>query len=289
MKTLYFLVSIALFTALTHFSCESWSYPHCQLRIPDVHLSTGVNLNGYEILITADPLSALQGRKVWFDGMEAVTRFVEDFGLIVKVPDGVFGQVELKIENPDCPDILTFNFNVVDRSYFDNLETFSPPFPPEIIIPTVPSSLPTYLELAWLSADDPGYHLWFILSRDAMTGETTTFINPDSSFETATCACLRDYTISNLPYASNRIGGIVDPSHNNILIIIDRTPIGGDIEEFTGQFIDINQTVYADNRGYLNCPHPCPVYWFNPPTTGYMMLLTSRKTSKQLALFQLKI
>ncbi|HRI62238.1 MAG TPA: hypothetical protein PK228_21000, partial [Saprospiraceae bacterium] len=189
----------------------------------------------------------------------------------------------------ECPDILTFDFTIVELDYFNNLSTFSPPFPPQIIFPSISPIIPdvSMTKNAWLSPDYPGYMLWFTFAIDRETGELTTFINPDSSFEMATCPCLRDFAISNLPYSMNRIGGIVDYARNSILILIDRQPIDGDIEMFTGSFIDINKTIYANNLQPLNCPDPCQLSFLPLITTGHMMLLTSEKTGRQLVLFQL--
>ncbi len=279
---LYYTAAIALL-ALVHSACN----PDCNSLV-NVQSSTTLNPAGYEILITANPLSDLKGRKVFFGDVEARSVFHEGFGLVVEVPEGVSGNLEIKMEDPDCLDVQTIPFNVVDANFLLENMDYVPPTPPDIIIPVVPISFPSNVDNAWLSPDNPGYCLWFTMYEDIDTVAhdtvQTTLIDPDNSFEQATCGCLRDFSVSHLPYAMNRMGGIVDKANNIIEVYIDRTPIGGDIEHFSGKFIDIGQTPYTE-LDRLFCD-PCS-FTKQPVTTTHMMLLTSQKTGRQVVAYQL--
>jgi hypothetical protein len=294
MKTLSLAAAFALVLTLAHLACN----PDCE-SISNVGVSTTKIYDGYEIVIKGDPLDALIDRKVYFGNVFAEdTRFEPGVGLLVKVPVGISADYyQLKIEDPDCLDVIVVSdtFEVVQDGYFDNLGTYSPPIPPEIIIPDFPSSFPPTIDNAWLSPEDPGYCLWFIMHKDPITGKPTSVINSDSSFEQATCWCLRDFATSQLPYAMNRMSGVIEynevTKESRIHVFIDRTPIGGKLEEYTGQFIDINKTIYAAERGYVDCPDiacdMAPQELNDPPATGHLMLLTNVKTGKQLTAFQL--
>ena len=278
------LLPALAFMALLFYTCN----PDCD-SLQNVRISSNLNPEGYEVLITASPISALKGKKVGFGNQAATTRFVEDFGLIVKVPSGVSGATELKIEDPDCLDVFSFDFNVVDGSYFNSNIDFVPPASPEIVIPVPPISFPGNIDNAWLSPNNVGYCLWFTMFKDTIDGRPieSKLVDPDNSFEQATCACLRG---SSLPYANNYMGGIVDRENNIIDIYIDRTDVpGGDVEEFTGMFIPLSSTQYASNLGLLNCPVDCPFPLPMKETGDYMMLLTSKKTGRQVVAFQLKL
>lgn len=299
MRTLSLVAAIATLM-FTQLACN----PDCQ-SIQGVSVNTKDIYNGYQFVITANPLSSLEGRKVFIGDTPATSTFDSKMGLIVTVPDSdklKVGKWELRIEDPDCLDVYVIDdFQVREDGYFDNLQTFSPPIPPQIVLPTIPITFPASVDNAWLSPEDPGYCLWFIMYKEkkVVNGDTilvpTKLINPDSSFEQATCGCLRDFNTSNLPFAMNRMGGRIeyDPATKTSLIdvFIDRTPIGGDVEEFTGEFIDIDKTRYAQDRGTFDCKNVCPTppIGVNPPTTGHLMILTSKKTGKQLAAFQLQL
>ncbi len=279
MKQLRYYTAILMLLTFVQSSCN----PDC-MSLVNVQSSTTLNPVGYEILITANPISDLKGRKVFFGDVEAKSVFHEGFGLVVEVPAGVSGNLEIKIEDPDCLDVQTIPFNVIDDDYFFKNIDFVPPTPPDIIIPEIPIAFPSYVDNAWLSADNPGYCLWFKMHK--VNGEETSLVNPDSSFEQSTCWCEQDFNVSHLPYAMNRMGGVIDKESNFIHIFIDRTPIGGTIEEFSGMFIDLAATSYLNNLGTLNCPDPCFVSGAHPPTTGHMLLLTSKQTGRQVVAYQ---
>ncbi|MBP6812268.1 MAG: hypothetical protein KA138_12150 [Saprospiraceae bacterium] len=306
MKPVLFYTAAIALLALVHSACN----PDCNSLV-NVQSSTSLNPAGYEILITANPLSDLKGRKVFFGDVEARSVFHEGFGLVVEVPEGVSGNLEIKMEDPDCLDVQTIPFNVVDANFLLENMDYVPPTPPDIIIPVVPISFPSNVDNAWLSPDNPEYCLWFTMYKEfeylidtatnkpaldanglpikIVTGETT-LVDPHNSFEQATCGCLRDFSVSHLPYAMNRMGGIVDKTNNVIEIYIDRTPIGGDIEHFSGKFIEIEKTPYSSDLGVVTCPSnvpPCGPTNGYPKTSRHMMLLTSQTTGRQVVAFQL--
>src|SRR5690606_4358539 len=101
--------------------------PDCDSLTGD-NLSSTLNSRGYEVLISADPPSALQGRRIFFNDTEVESTFIDGNGLMVKVPDGLAGGVELRIEDPDCVDFLSFDYTVVGETFFqDNPNYVFPP------------------------------------------------------------------------------------------------------------------------------------------------------------------
>lgn len=296
MKALSFLAVIALLSVV-HFACN----PECQ-SLQGVKLSTNMTLENYEIYIDATPRESLKNRKVFFDEIFVPSVYNDSVGLIFKVPTGQ-NPKSVRIEDPDCLEVYTFPFQVVDANYFSTIENFVPPIPPEIVIPTINIPFPQSVDNAWLSPDEPEYCLWFTMYKDIKpNGDTvaTNLIDPGNSFEQATCCCKR--SDPNLPFAMNRMGGIVDVAGNRIEIYIDRTnQAGGDIEYFTGRFIDRQQVPqYANNTGKLTCPLGDPndpncaggntcvgqVDYSPQLTQNNMMLLTSQKTGRQIVVYQ---
>ena len=278
MKTLSALLAVVLL-AFIQPACN----PEC-VSLDNVRLSSDANPNGFEILITANPLDGLKNKKVLFGAVEAESAFHENLGLIVKIPEGVSGDVELKIEDPDCLDFIRVPFKVAGQSYFENNLNYVPPTPPVIVLPTIDINPPPFIDNAWLSPENPEYCLWFQMVVDSATGQPTKYLNPSKSVEQALCPCLRT---SDLPFARNRMFGIVDKEKNYIEITVDRTPIGGDYEKFSGRFINMAQVEHyaADLDTAINCYNQCPFDGTSGPL-GYMMLLTSQKTGRQLTVYQ---
>jgi hypothetical protein len=289
-KLTQLLLTISLFVLTLFLSCN----PECQ-SLQNVKISTSTLPSGHELKITSEPISSLRGKKVSFGGVEAATRFVDNFGLIVKVPAGVSGASQLQIESSDCLEVINYDFNVVNMDFFSSVANFSPPITPEIIIPQVPPFFPAFIDQAWLSPDFQNYCLWFgmnkIINPDSSKTETS-LIDPNGSFELSVCSCK-----DNEVYSTNPISGIVDKVNNNIHIFIDRTSKGGDIEEFTGVFIDKSKSPYSNFSTTFDCN--CPITgtppsgfptFDNAPLTAFneynMMLLTSVKTGRQLAVYQ---
>lgn len=280
MKTPKFLIAFAL-CCLAHMACN----PECE-SLQAVRLSSDANPAGFEILLTATPLSGLSNKKVSFGNVPAESRFVDDFGLIVKVPEGITGDVELKIEDPDCLDFIRVPFKVADANYFENNLNYVPPTPPFIVIPTININPPQFVNNAWLCPQDPDYCLWFqmVVDSTVFPYKPTKLLNPSKSAEQALCLCLRE---SDLPFAKNRMFGIVDKENNYIEITIDRTLKGGGYEKFTGRFIDIAQVEQyaAGLNTTVDCNGQC-TYAGDTGSQGYMMLLTSEKTGRQLTVYQ---
>jgi hypothetical protein len=223
---------------------------------------------------------------VSFGNTPAEAVFHEDVGLVVTVPADVDGDVELKIEDPDCLDFVAVPFTVEDTSYFLNNINYVPPTTPFIVIPTVNINPPSFVDKAWLCPQNPDYCLWFTMALDPDTLPTK-YIDPVNSFEQATCPCLRDYNLYGLLYAQNPMYGIVDKENNYIEITIDRTAVGAGFESYYGRFIDAEEEAHY-RKGYnqsVTCSGEC-TFPKNPASIGHMMLLTSKKTGRQLTVYQ---
>jgi len=80
MKQLRYYTAILMLLTFVQSSCN----PDC-MSLVNVQSSTTLNPVGYEILITANPISDLKGRKVFFGDVEAKSVFHEGFGLVVEV------------------------------------------------------------------------------------------------------------------------------------------------------------------------------------------------------------
>jgi hypothetical protein len=223
------------------------------------------NLPGYEIIIQADPLSSLRGgQKVFFNSIEVNTRFVNDFGLIATVPDGVQGISQLRIIDPDCEQVLDFDA-------LSDYPGFTIPSPPQIVIPVPPVVFPADITKAWISPQDGDYCLWFGSYQqyfiETAPGDTTFFdtnIIDENSWEFSTSQDPDAW------YHVNPVTGIVDTAANEIRITIDRTSKSLGKEEFIGKFVNI-----AD---------------IEPGLAGqgklHLMWLTSQKTGRQLLVFK---
>ncbi len=283
MKTILPLLAV-LATALVQLGCN----PNCR-SLQNLQISTNSVPDGYEFAIRATPMNSLLDRVITIGGIRVdPSGYHEDYGLAVKVPEGLSGPQTLRIEDPDCLDFYEIDLNVVDLNDFNTLETFVPPIPPTFIFPVTPPVFPGTINDAWLSPEDPGYCLWFtmLFTVDPATMDTTytNIIDPNNSFEQSTCPCLQT---SNLPYAQNHMSGFIDTvgGNNTIQVFIHRS---NGTERFSGMFIDMDETVYPNNLGLLNCPDPCLAQDVSIPGSGQMLLLTSQKTGKQVAAYQVK-
>ncbi|MEL6276169.1 MAG: hypothetical protein AAFU03_13800, partial [Bacteroidota bacterium] len=119
------------------------------------------------------------------------------------VPENTAEATEVRIEDGDCVDFANFGFTVVDEAFFVNNPQFVSPFPPNIVIPTIPPSFPPVLDQAWISPQNPDYCLWFVMVKDSIlaggpfadcvvdTGENpytvSTTLDPFCSKELSTC------------------------------------------------------------------------------------------------------
>lgn len=291
-------LSAALFVVLFFARCN----PDCS-SLQNVQVSQGPFRVGDQMLITATPVNSLEGKRVTMNGDEIKgnnLKFVPDVGLLARVPIDISTgtTVNLKIEDPDCSEIFEMDFGVVDPGYFEAFSTFTPPIPADYIIPDFSGGIfPPSIDNAWLSPNNASYCLWFTSRKDIVTlpnGKKDTLDRPildeSQSFEQSTCGCDRAFATSGLPYANNHISGVVDKDKNYIHIFIDRTPIGGEVEELSGKFINVAATPFADNTGTINCLGCAePPFAAKPPSLGFMMLLTSHKTGKQVVAYQLKL
>ena len=284
MKTIFPLLALMCF-ALSQFSCN----PNCR-SLENLHLSTKDVPDGYEFTIRATPMHALLDRVITIGGVRVdPSGYDDNYGLAVKVPAGLSGNQVVRIEDPDCLDFYELDLNVVTLDDYTSLENFVPPLPPTIIFPAVPPVYPGTINNAWLSPENPAYCLWFTMLKKVVNGDTvsTNIIDPNNSFEQATCSCLRT---SSLPYAQNFMSGYIDTigTNNVVRIYVHRS---NGTEEYRGMFIDLDKAGYTGNLGLLNCTRSTPIDTCSAqnvsiPGSGHMMLLTSQKTGKQLLAYQ---
>lgn len=262
--------------AFGFYSCN----PDCD-SVQRLKLSTDLNPAGYEVLVTANPISSLKGRRVYFGKAEVETKFNNDVGLIVTVPEGISGVTDLRVEDPDCVDFISMDFNVVEGDFFQNNTNFIFPPAPEIVIPTIPGVFPPTIENAWLSPVNSDYCLWFgpfqpyhfIVNGDTLFTDDT-FIVAAGSFELSACGNTNAY------YHNNPFYGIVNYQTGEISITIDRSSKGLGTEEFTGEFIDMQNTAYGQPT--------LEVCGSAKEKAGHMIMLTSKTNGRQLLVQQPK-
>lgn len=282
-KNLHYLAVIG-FSLLT---CN----PNCE-NITGVYFSEHPYIEEGEILIKASNPNTLQDRNVFFNEIRATeSRFEPDLGLIVKMPPNVKGEnVNLRIQDIDCADFVTFNLNVQSESFFIGNPDFIPPAPPLIIIPIPNPPLPPSINNAWISPNNTDYCIWFAVNPvpnspgsfiitptdrpDPVTGVMRKSL--ELSVEQAPCG-LAPRPETSL-YHQNPVYGMMNTNDNKIQFWIDRSSKGLGIEEFEGQFIDINQTPYNDE----NTPD-CGTWG---KTKLHMMMVTSKQTNRSLLLYQ---
>lgn len=268
MKRTYIMLFALVFS---FYSCN----PDCD-SVQGLKLSTDLNPAGYEVLITANPISSLKGRRVYFGKAEVETKFKNDVGLIVTVPEGISGITDLRVEDPDCVEFISMDFNVVGGDFFQDNTNFIFPPAPEIVIPTIPSVFPPTIENAWLSPVNSDYCLWFgpFQSYTFMGETTSTFIVAAGSFELSACGNTNNY------YHKNPFYGIVNYQTGEISITIDRSSKGLGTEEFTGEFIDMQNTAYGQPT--------LEVCGSAKEKAGHMIMLTSKTNGRQLLVQQPK-
>lgn len=265
-----------LINAFIHLQCNPDCTPLLGLQV-----LPAVGESGTEVLIKATPLESLisQDVEISFNSKPVTQKkFHPQLGLVVTVPDGVEGQADLVISNPDCSERLPFN--AVPASFFEANKSFIPPSIPQIFIPISPlPPFPPSLENAWLCPENTDYCIWFKFLKDPK-GKCTSSIDPTQSFEQSTC----NGGNAALLYNKNPIFGVVDKDKNLVHFWIDRTknPNGNlGTEEFIGSFININDTPYKPFE-QLGCS----------PAAGWkrernhMILATSTTTNRQLVIYQ---
>jgi hypothetical protein len=273
----YFSLFIICFCLL--FS-QSACNPDCQPLL-GLEVFPKVGMPGTEVLIKASPLEALiqNDLEISFGGELAVEKkFHPSLGLAVKIPAGVSGRTDLLISSPDCSERL--DFNAVESSFFEKNKGFIPPSVPQIFIPISPlPPFPPSLENAWLHPEKTDYCIWFKFLKDPK-GKCTTAIDPTQSFEQSTC----NGSNTALLYNKNPIFGIIDKDKNFVQFWIDRSKNANGnlgIEEFTGKFININDTPYKQWQT-LECT-PAPMW---KRERNHMILATSTTTGRQLVIYQ---
>ena len=247
---------------------------------------------GNEVLVrTSNPsfLNQLNGRTIFINNMELSpddVKFYPDFGLVVKTPSSVSGELNLTVEDFDCG-TLGVNLSMMNESFFIDNPNFITPTPPDIVIPSIPTIFPADITNAWISPQNPDYCLWFgpyktyEFEKDGeVLFEYSTNVVASGSFELSACGNTDAY------YHNNPFFGVVDTVENYIEVTVDRTAKGTDLsnlarETFIGQFIDLEATNYA-----MGPTNPC-----TPNSTEerkvHMIWLISKQTGRQLVLYKL--
>jgi len=257
------------------FSCN----PDCD-SVFGLRITTAATEAGNEILITAQAPSSIQGRRVFINNKEVETKFAENMGLIAKVPEGLSGAVDVRVEDPDCADFISLNLDVQNASFFENNPQYVFPTIPEIVIPTLQVAFPPSIENAWLHPENLDYCIWFRLVPDDLQN-CTRVIDPAESFEQSTCF----RSDENRLYRQNPMFGYIDANdHVHLTILRSDGP-----EEFEGRLVNL-MDVPEKYRAWKNFPSPCPTIdplGLTPiQERSHMMVLTSRKNGKQMLIYQ---
>ena len=300
------LLAISLIVFL--FSCN----PECD-NLFNIRVDSVVKQNGQEMLIMADNVTALEGSEIQFvtgaQTIVAKSKRLTKEGLIIEVPEGIQGNnIQLFVNDPDCGlAILGSTLTVGNADFFINSPDFIPPAPFEFVVPSPPIAFPPLVQNAWVSPQNLDYCIWFkfhpetdvdgnqiIVDIDGIrVPKESVNLNGAQSFEFSVQELVCDGNgavsgggctapvVSN--YHCNPVEGIIDKTNNFINFWIDRTDVNGKnlgIEEFTGEFINIQDAGYAEQ----NVPS-CSSSIFDP-SKAYLMLVRSEKTGRQLLLYQ---
>lgn len=275
---------LPLFTLLYLFSLIACN-PDCD-SLAGVQVKSRFASEGDQIIITANPLSALEGRKVYFNDILAVSSFEPEMGLIATVPEGegLDGQVELKIEDPDCIDFIPLEFNIAGEAFFQDNPNYVFPLIPEIIIPNLPQDFPPSIENAWLHPLNIDYCIWFTLLSDD-TGNCVRIFDPELSFEQSTC--YKDNPSYDLLYKENPMTGYID-ANDQVFMTIHRP--GGE-EHFQGRMVSLEDVPTKYHEWTFDAPSDCnpdlpPTSTGPIPERNHMMVLTSQTSGKQLIIYQ---
>ncbi len=277
--------------------------PECD-NITLLSIDSAVKQTGQEVLIKSNNLSALEGKNVLFgsDGNTvpaAGTRFVPSVGLLATVPDQVEGEnIQVLVEDLDCgTSVVPTGMTVGDADFFANNLDFIPPAPFEIVIPSPPTVFPPLVQNAWVSPQNLDYCIWFKflpqqdadgnpIIHDIVNGDTiyteTRNLDPYTSKEFSVellvgCTASSPASI----YHDNPVFGVIDKEENLVHFWIDRTGQGNGIEEFSGQFVDIEAAGYYETK----TPECNPSQLF-AAQKQYLLLATSLQSGRQLLLYQ---
>jgi hypothetical protein len=259
--------------------------PDCN-NITDVYFAEHPYIEEGEILIRSSNLNNLRDRDVFFNDIPAEElRFVTDVGLIAKMPKGANGEkVSLRIEDQDCNDFISYNLNVQSESFFIGNEDYIPPAPPVIIIPLPNPPLPPNINNAWVSPNNTDYCIWFVVvDVPGSPGNftiTPSVVNGKKSQElsVARAVCSDTSNPDTGLYHGNPVYGMINTTDNIIQFWVDRSVKGLGIEEFTGQFIDVEDTPFGDDR--------VPECGTWGETKLHMMMVTSKQSGRSLLLYQ---
>jgi hypothetical protein len=275
----YFYFAVIWFS---FYSCN----PNCE-NITGLYFAEHPYVEEGEILIKASNVNTLRNRNVFFNEVLAEkTTFVDDLGLIAKMPQGVTGDnVTLRIQDQDCADFVSFSLNVKSEGFFVGNPDFVPPAPPQIIIAVPNPPLPPSINNAWISPNNTDYCIWFVV-LDVPGSPGNFIISPITGANGKQSEELSvDQLVCGSPprqeteyYHKNPVYGMINTNDNLIQFWIDRSSKGLGIEEFEGKFIDINDTPYNDDR----TPGCKP--WNE--TKLHMMMVTSKQTNLSLLLYQ---
>lgn len=264
----------AILIGFVQMSCN----PTCQPLV-GLQVVPAIGMAGEEVVIKASPLESLLDQQLSISfNSKPVTKqkFYPNVGLVVTIPDGVTGNTDLSIANPDCQE--TLNFNAVTSGFFEKNKGFIPPGVPQIFIPITPlPPFPPSLENAWLHPLNTDYCIWFKFLKDPK-GKCTNALDPTQSFEQSTC----NGANTALLYNKNPIFGTLDK--NIVHFWIDRTKSSAGnlgLEEFIGTFINVNDTPYK-TWSQLECTPA--VGW--KKERNHMIVATSQTTQRQLVIYQ---
>lgn len=271
---------------------------------------------GQQVLLRSNPTEFMRDRRVFYDTRQdngtsrrlqvSETTFENELGgLVVTLPENIEfdNEVPLFVDDPDCSEsfipISGLQVQDLDQLYLSGALVV-PPIPIVIVpIPTV--NPPINVTNAWISPYDRNYCVWFVPLRDDECNELNELrpwkqgdpekvaMDADNflagSRELLT-GCLDQPQRSNTN--TNPITGSIDKANNKILIQIDRTSKGLDVESFSGMFIDAATFAAATDgtswtAGGLG---DCSAAGTGGEPRAYM-LLTSLQTGQQLVLMQL--
>ncbi len=271
-----FYLPVLFFATISLLSCN----PECNL-VSGLSIVPSFARANDQVIVTANPPSSLFDKKIFFDGKEMNAEPVSGRGMIVTVPNSSSGIIEVRISDPDCSQ--TTSFEVVENRFFINNPQFVFPSPPEIIFPITPNiPFPPSIDNAWLSPNDPDYCLWFVMEKDTINGEVIIKNAIDESRSMEQSTCFREDTT--LYYNINQISGIIDRDKNIVNFWIDRRHKGLGIEEFEGQFIDINETGYTEwETKDADC---IAEFAEEKKKRCHMIWVTSKATGRSLIIYQ---
>lgn len=291
---LYFISLISLVLTSCNPNCDS---------IVIVEVTPSVTASTHEVLLSSPvPLDLKDTRILIGDRKVEDMRFVEDRGLIAKVPEGieVSNEAAVRVQDLDCGhDIQVGGLNVSTADDLFNNGSLVFPSTPIFVIPTPPPSLPPSIDNAWVSPVNDDYCLWFVSKKEytfdsngvKIDSIDLPILDTENSREQSICTVTLNEEdcamFGSKLYCRNRMSGIVDKERNFIDITIHRSennPLLED-ESFSGQLIDIDNPQFPVNR---NTFHNGCLTERMPDFSliGHLMLLTSKTTGRQLLVAQ---